>query len=133
MIILFLLAYLPACVAVGCLASSKNRSGFGWFLLAVCLSPIFAILALIVVPAAPSQFDDVLYFQKRPSRPRKLFAVIVIGVLVAAAWSLAGAFKKMPPEIVAQTEPDRPAQVRDVAPPPELTKVKAPLAKKTPR
>jgi hypothetical protein len=103
-IFLFLLFYLAACIVVGWLARSKNRSGFNWFLLAVFLSPIFAILALIVVPAMPSQFDDVLYLRKQPPLPRKIFAVIVIGLIVATAWMLAGAFKKMPPEIIAQTD-----------------------------
>ena len=35
-----LLIWLPLCIAVAILASRYNRSGFGWFLFSVVLSPL---------------------------------------------------------------------------------------------
>lgn len=37
----------------GYVASTKNRSAFGYFLLSLILSPIIAFIALIAVPAIP--------------------------------------------------------------------------------
>ena len=37
-------------VVVGTLATAKNRSFLGWFLLSFLITPVFALLALMVVP-----------------------------------------------------------------------------------
>jgi hypothetical protein len=37
-------------VVVGCVATAKNRSFLGWFLLSFLITPLFALLALIAVP-----------------------------------------------------------------------------------
>ena len=46
----WVLVWLMFAIVVGAIAPSKGRSGFGWFLLATLISPLIAILALIVVP-----------------------------------------------------------------------------------
>jgi hypothetical protein len=37
-------------VVVGGVACSKNRSFVGWFLLSIVITPLFALIALVVVP-----------------------------------------------------------------------------------
>ena len=52
-------AWLVLCVLVGLWASKKGRSGFGFFLLAVIISPVVAgLIVLIIRPATvePAQF-----------------------------------------------------------------------------
>lgn len=44
-----LLIWMVLAVIVGLIAPAKDRSGFGWFLLAVVLSPLIAGLLLLVV------------------------------------------------------------------------------------
>lgn len=52
--------WLAAAVVVGVIAAARNRSGFGWFLLAVVISPLLAgilVLALgrsAALPRAPT-------------------------------------------------------------------------------
>lgn len=43
------LAWLVLAVCVGALASSRERSALGWFLLALVISPLLAGIALLVV------------------------------------------------------------------------------------
>ena len=45
-------------VMVGALATAKNRSFFGWFLLSFLITPVFALLALMVVPIHLPLYDD---------------------------------------------------------------------------
>lgn len=45
----FLLGWILFSVGVGVLAGSWGRSGIGWFLLALLLSPLLSVLALLVV------------------------------------------------------------------------------------
>jgi hypothetical protein len=87
---IILLIYLPLCILVGCLAISKNRSFFGWFLLSLLFSPIIAILALIVVPVSPAQHDDVLYLRERKRVPRDMAsAVLILGLTIAGLIAMA--------------------------------------------
>ena len=37
-------------VIVGVFASSKNRSGFGWFVLSILLSPIITLILVAILP-----------------------------------------------------------------------------------
>ena len=46
-------------VVVGVLATAKNRSFFGWFLLSFVLTPPIALLALMIVPIHLPLYDDV--------------------------------------------------------------------------
>ena len=45
-------------VVVGTLATAKNRSFLGWFLLSFLITPVFALLALMVVPIHLPLYDD---------------------------------------------------------------------------
>jgi hypothetical protein len=45
-------------VMVGTLATTKNRSFLGWFLLSFLITPVFALLALMVVPIHLPLYDD---------------------------------------------------------------------------
>ena len=38
-------------VVIGVVASSKGRSGFGWWLLAMLISPLLALILVLVFPA----------------------------------------------------------------------------------
>jgi len=40
--------WLGVSILVGALASGKGRSGFGWFILSVLLSPIIGAIALVI-------------------------------------------------------------------------------------
>lgn len=55
---------------VGAGASNRGRSGFGWFLLALILSPLLAGFALVVVGARPRD-PDADYGSLRIERPEK--------------------------------------------------------------
>lgn len=37
-------------IVVGVAASSRGRSGFGWFLLSVIISPVLALILVLVMP-----------------------------------------------------------------------------------
>jgi hypothetical protein len=45
----FLLLGLIGSALVGVFANSKNRSGFGWFILSLCITPILAFLILAIL------------------------------------------------------------------------------------
>ncbi len=42
--------WLAFSVAVGMIASNKGRSGFGWFVLAMLISPLIAGIFVLIVP-----------------------------------------------------------------------------------
>lgn len=42
--------WLILALVVGVAAGSRGRSGFGWFLIAILLSPLIAIIILLVLP-----------------------------------------------------------------------------------
>ena len=46
-------------LVVGALATAKNRSFLGWFLLSFVLTPPIALLALMFVPIHLPLYDDV--------------------------------------------------------------------------
>lgn len=46
-VIMFILFWIVLCVIIGSVASSMGRSGFGWFMLSVLLSPIIGAVALL--------------------------------------------------------------------------------------
>ena len=87
-IIIFL--WLPLCVAVGMFASiRRNRSGFGWFLLALLLSPFLAFIFVAILQrrpekALPSHDDLIIVERKKPLHP-------VLGILIAIAFTVATA------------------------------------------
>ena len=37
-------------ILVGLFASSKNRSGFGWFIISLIIGPLFAFIVLLILP-----------------------------------------------------------------------------------
>jgi peptidoglycan/LPS O-acetylase OafA/YrhL len=47
---LILLLWLGIAIVIGVGAKGRGRSGFGWFLLAIFLSPLVAGLLLVVLP-----------------------------------------------------------------------------------
>jgi len=46
-----ILFYLIFCFAVGFIASQRGRSGFGWFLLSVLISPLLAVIIVALIPS----------------------------------------------------------------------------------
>lgn len=45
-----ILLWLGLSVVVGIAASSRGRSGFGWFLLSIFFTPLLTLLAVLVMP-----------------------------------------------------------------------------------
>lgn len=45
----FILFWLVFCVVVGVAASSRGRSGFGWFLLSAIISPLLGLILVLVI------------------------------------------------------------------------------------
>jgi hypothetical protein len=45
----FFLFWLILSIVAGAYANSKNRSGFGWFLLSIILSPIITLIILAIL------------------------------------------------------------------------------------
>ncbi len=45
----FFLFWLILSIVAGAYANSKNRSGFGWFLLSILLSPIITLIILAIL------------------------------------------------------------------------------------
>jgi hypothetical protein len=52
LLVLFGLWYLLASIFVGQMADENGRSTWGWFLVSLLLSPMFAVLCLIALPKA---------------------------------------------------------------------------------
>jgi hypothetical protein len=48
--ILIVLAWIGIAIVIGVGARSRGRSGLGWFLLAILLSPLIAGVLLVVLP-----------------------------------------------------------------------------------
>jgi len=49
MLFLFLFVWLPCSIFIGWLASKRGRSGIGWGLLSLLLSPVICLLALLLL------------------------------------------------------------------------------------
>ena len=47
----FVLFWLMFAIVVGIIANSRNRSGFGWFLLSVLISPVLALILVLCLPS----------------------------------------------------------------------------------
>ena len=56
--LVFLSFWFIISIVVGIAASSRGRSGFGWFLLAVLISPILALLFLIAFPPKQRHIEN---------------------------------------------------------------------------
>jgi len=73
-----ILFYFGLAIVIGVAASYRGRSGFGWFMLTILISPILAGLLLFVMPRL-DQRDDLVtlaMIEATPegSRSRQLFA-----------------------------------------------------------
>lgn len=102
-----LIIWLLLCVGVGVIADSRGRSGFGYFLLSVVLSPLIGLIVVLVTEdltkkAAQEQ-------QAERDHARRIEEVRAIAAKPAAA---------VPP--AAATAPTRPDSIAD-----ELTKLAA--------
>ncbi len=47
--------YILMVVCVAAIASCRRRSALGWFVLALILSPLIALIILILIPARPAR------------------------------------------------------------------------------
>ncbi len=47
---MIVLCYLAFCICAGVIANAKQRSGFGYFMLSLFLSPLFGLLLAIAMP-----------------------------------------------------------------------------------
>jgi hypothetical protein len=73
-----ILFYFGLAIVIGVAASYRGRSGFGWFLLSLVISPILTGLLLFVMPRQ-NAFDDIatlamIEATPQGSLPRQLFA-----------------------------------------------------------
>jgi uncharacterized membrane protein YhdT len=53
----FLLVWLVVSFIVGVAAQSRGRDGSGWFLLSCLISPLLALLLLLVFPSRASEIE----------------------------------------------------------------------------
>ena len=72
------LIWIALSVAVGAAANARGRNGFGWFLLAIFISPLLALLFLVAFPARDSVgdiriMDDELARNIKKSRQKSFF------------------------------------------------------------
>ncbi len=52
-----ILVWLCLSIAVGGLAQSKGREGFGWFVVALLISPLLALIVIACVPTNSKEID----------------------------------------------------------------------------
>ncbi len=65
------LFWLILSIVVGIFAGTKNRSGFGWFLLSLFISPIITLILLAILPRRGSTPDSLLGKLKEIDRLRE--------------------------------------------------------------
>lgn len=51
----WMMVWFVGAILVGALASKRERSGFGWFLLALVISPLLAVLGLLIAGTGEHQ------------------------------------------------------------------------------
>jgi hypothetical protein len=66
------LFWFAASIAIGVVASSRNRSAFGWFVLSLFISPLICAFLVLALPAQQSRnktsfLHDVVHLD--PDRP----------------------------------------------------------------
>ena len=49
---MFLIVYLIFCLVIAAIATSRGRTGIGWFFIAILISPLISIIILLVLPEA---------------------------------------------------------------------------------
>jgi hypothetical protein len=54
--LVILIVWVVVSIIVGVAAGSRGRNGIGWFLVAMCLSPVLALLLLLAFP--PLKADE---------------------------------------------------------------------------
>jgi hypothetical protein len=73
MTLLIVIIWFVVSIFVGIAASSRGRSAFGWFLISLLLSPVLALLFLLVFPPlsdGPTRHLDDAELQKNIRRNR---------------------------------------------------------------
>lgn len=65
-----LIGWVVLSVVVGVLASSRNRSGGGYFLLSMVLSPLIGLLLVVLLPARPSAAEQAAQVEAERERMR---------------------------------------------------------------
>jgi hypothetical protein len=64
----FLFFYFIFSIIIGAVATSRGRSGFGWFLLALLISPLLSLIIVLILPTAHA--SDIARLQVH-SEPQK--------------------------------------------------------------
>ena len=49
---MFLIVYLIFCLVIAAIATSRGRTGIGWFFIAILISPLISIIIFLVLPEA---------------------------------------------------------------------------------
>jgi hypothetical protein len=84
----FFIAWIVVAIIVGVVANSRGRSGFGWFVLAVVISPVIAFLLVIVLPRLDTSGSVRSGAKVGESVPAQSFsfgrAVVIVLALIAA-------------------------------------------------
>jgi hypothetical protein len=90
---LVIIIWLVGAVLIGVIGSNKGRSGIGWFLLAVIISPLLALFVVLavkdrtrrgLVPADEYGEDD--YAPRRQSLTRAIIFVFLVALVAWVAW-----------------------------------------------
>jgi hypothetical protein len=69
----FFLIWLVATIVVGVVAPTRGRSGPGWVLLSFLISPLFAIILIVLLPSRKaSEHDQMLFDAMTPEQQRRV-------------------------------------------------------------
>lgn len=89
----FFIAWIVVAIIVGVVANSRGRSGFGWFVLAVVVSPVIAFLLVIVLPRrnmSRSAAGGAIMGESVPTQSFTFGRAVVIVLALIAAFIVAG-------------------------------------------
>ncbi len=75
--------WLGLAIIVGVAANTRGRDGFGWFALAVIISPLLAGLLVLALPNNYSGSSIITEESERRRKRRRYTAWIVMGTLLA--------------------------------------------------
>ena len=84
----WVLFWLMFAIVVGIIANSRNRSGFGWFLLSVLITPVLALILVLCLPRPGSgrnQIDPEGYDRTTGRPPMRALKAMDMSRLEASA------------------------------------------------
>lgn len=68
---MFFLVWLALSICIGIIASGRGRSGFGWFLIAVIISPLISLVLLLVMKNLRAEEEESVRAYKEKMRQQQ--------------------------------------------------------------